>query len=143
MEVADGSIYPFEYSPESGKTAPNMKRAANPKITSKASKSSRFILRIEPGADASGLPDTFHMPQNYPNPFNPQTNIEFSLPVQSQVRLVIFDLLGRRVATLANEELGAGTHTYTWNADRFASGVYIYQLITSEGVITKKMTLLK
>lgn len=143
IKIQEGSVYPFEYHPSDKKIAPNLMKSANPKVTSKVSSSSRFILRIEPGDDASDLPDSFEMPQNYPNPFNPQTKIEFSLPIQSQARLTIYNLLGQPVATLVNEELYAGTHTFSWDASRFASGVYIYRLVTNQGVITKKMTLIK
>ena len=106
-------------------------------------RSSRFTLLINPGEDTGGLPSEFNLSQNYPNPFNPSTKIQIDLPIQDQVSLEVYDILGRHVSTLINTELRAGTHIYTWNADRFASGIYIYRFITSEGVFVKKMTLIK
>ena len=142
--VQNGSIIPFHFVAKKGKVAPNMAHYSQPKVTSRANTSdARFILRIEPGADAQDLPDQFEVAQNYPNPFNPSTKIQFSLPIQSRVELNIFDMLGRHVATLVSDELSAGVHTYQWNAQGLASGMYIYRLVSSEGIVTKKMTLIK
>ncbi|HLG32297.1 MAG TPA: FlgD immunoglobulin-like domain containing protein, partial [Ignavibacteriaceae bacterium] len=71
--------------------------------------------------------------QNYPNPFNPATRIEYSLPVSSEVKLVVYNLLGQEVATLINEEQSAGSHSIQWNASdangtRLSSGIYFYEL---------------
>lgn len=144
VEVSEGSTVPFNFTSDHGKAAPNKKVGERPKIASKTSTSeTRFLLVIRPGKDAADLPDAFELSQNYPNPFNPSTKIEVSIPIQSQVNLTIYDMLGRVVATLANEEMRAGKHLLEWNAGGLASGVYIYRLITSEGVFTKKMTLIK
>tara|TARA_R110000868_G_scaffold304437_14_gene565167 strand:- start:3917 stop:7564 length:3648 start_codon:yes stop_codon:yes gene_type:complete len=144
IELNESSIYPFEFVGAYGKVAPNHKVMSKPQITSKASpQSARFSIIIEPGEDANGLPDSFELSQNYPNPFNPSTNIEFSLPIQSQVSLIVYDLLGRQVALLENGELEAGIHTYRWDASNLASGIYIYRLVSDQKVVTKKMTLIK
>jgi len=66
--------------------------------------------------------------QNYPNPFNPSTNISFTIPSKTFVSLTVYDLLGKRVATLVNEELAAGNHVREWNAVSLPSGVYFYRL---------------
>ena len=89
------------------------------------------------------LPKEFSLSQNYPNPFNPSTNIEFSLPEQSIVRLTIFNMLGQKVATLANERKEAGVYTVNWNASSVASGVYFYRLNVGNKVFTKRMMLIK
>jgi hypothetical protein len=104
---------------------------------------SDFYLRFKPGADGSEFPKEFALYQNYPNPFNPETSIQFDLPIQSSVNLSVFDLLGRKVATLVDEDRNAGTHTIRWNANAQSSGIYFFRLITSDGVISKKMTLIK
>lgn len=65
---------------------------------------------------------------NYPNPFNPRTTIGYELPAASQVTLRIYDVLGRRVATLVERDQEAGYHEATWEAGRFASGLYLYRL---------------
>jgi len=92
------------------------------------------------------LPLHLALDQNYPNPFNPQTTIRFALPWShddAHVRLVVFDVLGREVATLINTPLGPGTYKVQWDAERFPSGVYYYQLQTPGTTIVKKMMLLK
>jgi hypothetical protein len=96
------------------------------------------------------LPQEFLLNQNYPNPFNPTTAISYHLPAGqaglsavSAVRLSVYDALGREVALLVNEDKPAGTHTVTWNAQNFPSGVYLYRLVTGDRVESKKMILMK
>jgi hypothetical protein len=89
------------------------------------------------------LPTEFSLSQNYPNPFNPSTTIEFALPVSGKYSLKIFDILGQEVASLINGELNGGMHKITFNAQQFASGMYIYRLTGNNVNITKKMMLMK
>ncbi|MDR3628231.1 MAG: T9SS type A sorting domain-containing protein [Ignavibacteriaceae bacterium] len=89
------------------------------------------------------LPSTFNLAQNYPNPFNPSTTINFSIPKVSNVKIVIYNILGKEVATLANGEMKAGNYNVTWNAANIASGVYFYTISTPNFTSTKKMVLLK
>jgi len=89
------------------------------------------------------LPTKFALAQNYPNPFNPSTTIEFALPKSVHATLKIFDLLGREVATLVDEELPAGNYKREWHAQDMASGVYLYRLQAGEFVGTKKLLLLR
>jgi hypothetical protein len=91
----------------------------------------------------SAIPDGYALAQNYPNPFNPSTTIEFSLPVSAQVRLAIFDVLGREVSVLVNEVKPAGTYRAHFDASRLPSGVYCYSLTAGSVVQVRKMTLLK
>ena len=144
--VQKGSVIPFNFKGVNSRRAPNADSNSRPLITDKAAPDgSRFSILIEPGFDAAdnNLPTQFELLQNYPNPFNPSTNIEFELPLQSDVSLIIYDMLGREITTLVNSELEAGTHTYRWEAGNLASGVYIYRLVSRNNVITKKMTLIK
>ena len=94
-------------------------------------------------ADADDIPSEYKLEQNYPNPFNPTTKIQFNLPLQGVVSVTIYDILGREVTTLVNQELSAGTHTFSWDASRYSSGIYIYRLVTPNAVISNKMTLIK
>lgn len=90
------------------------------------------------------LPKEFELRQNYPNPFNPSTNIEFSLPKPANLRLEIFNSIGRRVAVLLDEDKAAGFHTARFDAAAYSSGMYFYRLIADGNVIaTKKMILIK
>ena len=89
----------------------------------------------------SGIPTEFALDQNYPNPFNPATTIHFAVPKGGPVSLKVYDLLGREVATLVSQELGAGYFTVRWQAE-VASGTYVYRLQAGEFVESKKMILL-
>ncbi|NNG27656.1 MAG: T9SS type A sorting domain-containing protein, partial [Ignavibacteriaceae bacterium] len=81
--------------------------------------------------------------QNYPNPFNPSTEIKFAIPQIANVTLKVFDVLGREVVTLVDEQMEAGKHSLIFNAANLSSGVYYYTIITEYFIQTKKMLLLK
>lgn len=85
----------------------------------------------------------YSLSQNYPNPFNPTTVINYSIPKQSNVRIVVYDGLGREVATLLNEYKPAGNYTVQFNAGKLAGGVYLYRIKAGDFVQTKKLILLK
>jgi len=92
------------------------------------------------------IPNEFSLSQNYPNPFNPVTTIQYSIPAQHSgvyVTLKIYDVLGKEVAVLVDEEKKAGTFAVVWNASSFASGVYYYTLRAGSFVQTKKLMLVK
>ncbi|HEY3249916.1 MAG TPA: T9SS type A sorting domain-containing protein [Ignavibacteria bacterium] len=89
------------------------------------------------------IPDGYVLSQNYPNPFNPTTNIKFSLPKAGNVKLVVFDILGREVTTLVNEFKTAGNYLVDFNALNLASGVYFYKITANDFTETKKMLLIK
>ena len=89
------------------------------------------------------LPGEFSLSRNYPNPFNPSTRISFTLPEKSEVRVDVFNIMGQKVATLADGSFEAGHHTVTWDASQNASGVYFYKLTTGEFAKARKMILLK
>lgn len=105
------------------------------------SKSSR-ITSVEE-QKLTSFPTGFALEQNFPNPFNPSTNIKFYLPSRAFVSLKVFDLIGREVAILANEELSAGNHSRQWNAANMPSGVYFYRLQAGQLTLTKKLVLLR
>ena len=89
------------------------------------------------------LPTGYSLSQNYPNPFNPSTKFRYSVPQSSKVVIKVFDILGKEITTLMNEEKLAGTYELTWNASNLPSGVYFYQLKAGEFTQTMKMLLLK
>lgn len=97
---------------------------------------------------AAGLPEEFALHTNYPNPFNPTTTIRFDLPEASDVRLEVYDMMGRRVATLINGQMSAGRYEATWNAlsdsgSHVASGVYLYSMQAGSFKATYRMVLMK
>jgi hypothetical protein len=89
------------------------------------------------------LPVEYALEQNYPNPFNPTTTIRYQLPKDGMVTLKVYDILGAEVATLVNEEKAAGKYEVNFNANKLASGVYIYRIQVNEFISVKKMVLLK
>jgi hypothetical protein len=89
------------------------------------------------------IPKQYNLNQNYPNPFNPSTKISFNLPKTSFVKMVVYDITGKEVETLVNEQLNAGSFEVDFNASKLSSGVYFYR-ITAEGfTAVKKMILTK
>lgn len=90
-----------------------------------------------------GVPTTFALEQNYPNPFNPQTVINYELPKAVYVRLVVYDMLGREVATVVNGAQDAGYKSVEFNAANLPSGIYTYRLTAGTFVDVKKMLMIK
>jgi len=92
----------------------------------------------------SEIPTDYQLLQNYPNPFNPSTNIRFSLKSESEVKLVVYNLLGEMIQELINNKIAAGSHEYTFNSDGLPSGTYVYRLEANNEIIgAKKMMVLK
>lgn len=104
---------------------------------------------VDPGTSTDvELPRRLALAQNVPNPFNPQTAISFSLPQRGEVSLKVFDVRGRLVNTLVQEEREAGAHSVVWDGKdaagvQAASGVYLYRLVAGEQTLQQKMTLVK
>jgi D-alanyl-D-alanine carboxypeptidase len=88
-------------------------------------------------------PGKFSLEQNYPNPFNPETNIRFSIPERSFVKIKIFDVTGKQVELLLNENVNAGTYEVKWNASMKPSGVYFYRIEAGNFSKTRKMIVIK
>lgn len=89
------------------------------------------------------IPSEYTLSQNYPNPFNPETKIIYTLPKQSNVKLIIYDIMGQQVKVLVNQIQNPGRYELSFNASELASGVYFYRLIANGNIITRKMLLLK
>ncbi len=93
--------------------------------------------------DYAETPDTYTLDANYPNPFNPTTTIQYALPAEGQVRLAVYDMLGREVARLVDSNQKAGTHRVSFDAQDLSSGVYIYRIEANGFTQTRQMTLVK
>jgi hypothetical protein len=102
-----------------------------------------FIISINGINDNVNTVNTFALSQNYPNPFNPSTLVNYSLPKTGYVSLKVYDVLGREVANLVNEQQTAGNHSVNFNASKLASGIYIYTLKAGNNLMSKKMMLMK
>jgi photosystem II stability/assembly factor-like uncharacterized protein len=92
---------------------------------------------------SSEAPKDFSLNQNYPNPFNPVTKIGLKLPKGSFAKLTVYDITGKEIETLVNEQLHAGTYEYEWNGINLPSGVYFYKLEAEGFIQTKKMLMVK
>lgn len=95
------------------------------------------------GDPLATVPDRWELAQNYPNPFNPRTEIGFGLPESGRVRLVVYDMLGRRVADLVDGWMDAGRHRVGFDASALSSGVYVYRLETAARTVSRTMTLVR
>ena len=100
------------------------------------------VVNVSIDAD-SDLPNEITLYQNYPNPFNPSTQISFALPKSEHVQLSVFNVSGQMIVELINDQMPAGVHQVTFDAQGLSSGTYIYQLKTSDGVLNKKLLLIK
>jgi len=89
------------------------------------------------------IPKSFALQQNYPNPFNPSTIIRFSLPGNEYVKVVVYDITGKQVSEIINQQLQAGSYSYNFDASNLSSGVYFYKITAGSFTDTKKMVLMK
>jgi hypothetical protein len=102
-----------------------------------------FTTTVDTSIDTDEQPNHFTLYQNYPNPFNPTTQIRFSIPQSTHVRLEVFSITGQSVSVLKNESMSIGTHTVTFNGRNLSSGTYIYRITTSEFTQSRLMNLIK
>jgi len=89
------------------------------------------------------IPTEFNLFQNYPNPFNPTTKIEYWIPAAGKVTLKIYDILGREIEKLVDQVQEAGQYEIKWNASRYSSGVYFYNILAGSNHSVKKMLMIK
>jgi hypothetical protein len=104
----------------------------------------RFKTRIT-GINLIGnsVPPHYKLYENYPNPFNPITKIKFDLPEKDFVNLTVYDITGRKIVELANQNFNAGSYELLWNANNISSGIYFYRMTTSKFAETKRMAFIK
>lgn len=105
---------------------------------------SNFTVNVVSGiSQIEEIATTYSLAQNFPNPFNPTTNISFSLPKAGFVNISVYDITGKLVQELVNNNMSAGKYNTTWDADNFASGVYFYKIQSGDFTEMKKMSLIK
>jgi hypothetical protein len=95
------------------------------------------------GSSADAIPTTYGLEQNYPNPFNPTTVIRYALPTASDIQLEVYDMMGRKVATLARGTKSAGNHEVVFDASHLGSGAYMYRLMAGDVVLARTLYLIK
>ena len=93
--------------------------------------------------ETPAIPKSIQLFQNYPNPFNPSTIIKYELIVNSMVKLTVYDLSGRKIKELVNQQQGPGLHSVNFDASDLASGIYLYRLKTGSFEQSRKMLLLR
>ena len=140
----DSACIVAAWQPPSGPKAGIMVYAAN-NLKSYADSIFRSLAIPATNVDNSekGIPQEFALMQNYPNPFNPSTTIEYQITEYGLVSIKIFDVLGKEVRTLVNEEKSPGIYKVSFDASNLASGIYLYQLQTSGYISSKKMLLVR
>jgi hypothetical protein len=145
-ELEDGGRYSFSLS--ESEVAPVEKtltgeRNINAKEGAVTTHRFELIATMNELNTGMELPTDISLKQNYPNPFNPTTVIEYQLPQSAQVRLQVYDMAGRQVAELVNEQVSAGSHTINFDASNLSSGVYMYRLQAGTTMLTRKLTVVK
>lgn len=103
----------------------------------------RLDVLVGVNGNNNELPTVYKLYNNYPNPFNPSTTIKYDIPKNGFVKMEVFDILGKEVSRLVNEQLSAGRYEVTWDASNYASGTYFYKLETESFTDIKKMILVK
>jgi hypothetical protein len=116
-------------------------KAGNPTGWGPFSEVWKFAVIILETVDEENIPQKFGISQNYPNPFNPVTVIEYDIPEESDVLIIVYDILGQEVATLVNEHKEPGSYKINWVAGNLSSGVYIYRIQAGEFAMIKKLIL--
>jgi cyclomaltodextrinase / maltogenic alpha-amylase / neopullulanase len=104
---------------------------------------SAIFVSVEDDKLAENMPDQFYIKQNYPNPFNPSTRISFNIPEEGNTEIIIYDVLGSRVAVLLNEVKPAGVHNIEFNGSGLSSGIYFYRINYQDQSFVRKMMLVK
>jgi hypothetical protein len=89
------------------------------------------------------IPEQYKLHQNYPNPFNPVTKIGFDIPKTGFVNIVVYNLLGKEVGTIVNQQLNAGSYSVDFNGEKLSSGTYFYRLQSGDFTDTKRMLMIK
>lgn len=134
-----GKITSISHMPRSSRTFTALSN--NNKLYITSEDTSLVVIGIK--IISNEIPKEFTLLQNYPNPFNPETNIQFQIKQSADVKIVIYDVNGREVEIIVNKRLSAGTYSADWNAAKYSSGVYFYQLAADNFSQTKRMVLVK
>ncbi|HKK46726.1 MAG TPA: invasin domain 3-containing protein [Balneolaceae bacterium] len=149
IDLRKNTFYSFNVNQSSQKQAikntPQNFHLVEPlsKNKSTGSDNARFLLHIKPGADAAGLPNKYSLDINYPNPFSDHTTIKYETPVEGNVQLLVYDILGRKVKTIIDQRQPADFHEATWTPSQLASGVYILVMRAGGKQFTRKITFIK
>ncbi|NWG27973.1 MAG: T9SS type A sorting domain-containing protein [Ignavibacteriaceae bacterium] len=143
LNPANGITYSFISDSGVGKVSNIKSNNGNISLYKTTNNKIRLIASAEKISNSTNLPTVYSLMQNYPNPFNPTTIIKYSLPKVSDVKLIVYDILGREVAVLINNQQQPGRYEIKWEASNVSSGIYFYSISAGNFQQTKKMILLK
>lgn len=144
LPIEEGLRYEFNINQAAKTPADPFSLLTGGDIRKQKERSARFIISTTKlDLTDSETPSWVNLHQNYPNPFNPTTQIPFELPETSHVHIEVFNMAGRRVATLVSGQVTAGSHSVDFDASSLSSGVYMYRLSTPEHILMRRMTLIK
>ncbi|MCX6149795.1 MAG: T9SS type A sorting domain-containing protein [Ignavibacteriales bacterium] len=143
FNFAPGDTQEVVYAIIIGRGTDNINSIKVLKDKTKAVKNFYYLGILSDVNDSKIIPEEYKLYQNFPNPFNPTTTIKYSIPERSGVELKIFDVLGKEVTTLVNEEKTAGNYEVKFDGSKLASGIYIYRLKAGNYFNTKKLVLIK
>lgn len=143
LNPENGIDYSFIGDSSSGKVSSIVADMGKTSFSNLNNSRIQLFAKVNKENASHNLPIDYNLQQNYPNPFNPITAIKYDLPNSSEVSLIIYDILGRKVKELVNNKQEAGSYEIQFNATNLASGVYIYQLVADKYISSKKMILLK
>jgi hypothetical protein len=143
LNSENGMTYSFIGDSIVGKISEIKSKKGNISFNETGKNKIRLMASADRIINSINLPSVYSLMQNFPNPFNPTTMIKYALPKVSNVKLTVYDILGREVSTLVNEQQQPGSYQVTWNASNVASGIYFYQLKAGNFVDTKKMILIR
>ncbi len=147
VALGEGMAYEFELDQPLQKAVRNpFELIANGPLKAAVSEEPRFVITtsaLVSTGPTTDLPDRLELAQNYPNPFNPATVISYALPEQAHVTLTVYDMLGRQVGVLVDQNREPGSYQVSFDASALSSGVYLYRLESAGQTLTRKMTLVK
>lgn len=143
LNPGNGINYSFINDSGTGKISITLTENGNRTFNNLNDNRIRLYAQAQKINGSTNLPSSYMLHQNFPNPFNPFTSIKYDIPNRSDVSLIVYDILGRKVKELVNTMQQAGSYEVQFDASQLASGVYIYQLIAEKYLSSKKMILLK
>ena len=143
INLENGIEYSFISDSGFGKISKIQIRDGQTKFSKNVQGRIQLFGKVSDSFRLNQIPEKFELYQNYPNPFNPTTTIKYDIIKAQDVKLSVYDILGREVATLVNTQQQAGSYEVKFDATNFSSGIYFYQLKAGDFIDTKKMLMIK
>jgi hypothetical protein len=143
INPANGINYSFINDSGTGKISSILSGSGNKSLSQLNNNRIELFAKVDKNSALTNIPTEYLLYQNFPNPFNPITTIKYDIVEIQDVEVTVYDVIGRKITTLVNEQQQPGKYEVKWDATNVSSGIYFYQLKTNDYVDTKKMILLK